>query len=204
MAAKRRHVMTPARKAALRKAQLAAAKSRRRYMLTKNKGHAPKEANRGTGLSGLKKNTIPYVRVNKRSQTTGFNAGTIIPGTGKRIVIGGYSRIENTHRHNALDGMVDGFVSKIAPRGSKARKVMDYLTKNVNVTSPAVRARLGKAEVRLGTSRGAGPTIIVRRGRHKISQRGSMTAIKRYDTQGRKLHAKRQGRPRAQRRNSRG
>lgn len=202
--AKRRHVMTPARKAALRKAQMAAVRSRRQYRLSKNHGHAPKAKNRGIGLVGLKKNTIPYVRVNKRSQTTGFNAGTIIPGTGKRIVIGGYSRLENTHRHNSLDMMLGNIGNSIAPRGTKTRKVMDYFKRNVTVTNPAVRARLGGAEVRLGTSRGAGPTIIVRRGRHKISQNASIKSIKRYDTQARKINARRQGKPRPQRRRANG
>ena len=203
MAAKRVHVMTPRRRAALRKAQIAAAKSRKRYRMTRNKGRAPKAFNRGQGFMGLAKNTIPYVRVNKRSQTTGFNAGTIIPGTGKRVVIGGYSRLENTHRHNALDTMLGNFASKIAPKNSRTRTVMNYFKKNVSVTNPALRARVGGAEVRLGTSRGAGPTIIVRRGRHSVSQNGSMKAIKRFDTQARKLKARRASKPRRQRRNSR-
>jgi len=204
MAAKRKHVMTPARQAALKKAQAAAVRSRRRYRLSKNRGHAPKTVNRGEGFVGLKKNLVPYVRVNKRSQTGGFNVGTIIPGTGKRVVFGGYTRVENTHRHNSLDMMLDNITSKVAPRGSRQRAVMGYFKKNVTVTNPAVRARLGGAEVRLGTSRGAGPTIIVRRGKHKVSQNASMKSIKRYDTQARKLHARRAGKPRAQRRRANG
>lgn len=203
MAAKRVHVMTPARKAALKKAQAAAIRSRRRYRLSKNRGHAPKASNRGIGVSGLKKNFTPYVRANKRSQTTGFNVGTIIPGTGKRIVFGGYSRVENTHRHNSLDMMIDRATSSIAPKGSRQRNAMKFLKKNVAVSNPAIRAKIGGAEVRLGTSRGAGPTIIVRRGRHKVSENASRKSIKRYDTQARKIHGRKRGKPRAQRRNSR-
>ena len=200
MAAKRRHVMTPARTAALRKARLASIRSRKRMRLARNKGRAPKRANRGEGVSGLKKNFIPYVRVNKRSQTGGFNVGTILPGTNKRIVIGGYTRFENTNKKNFIDTALGNVGAKVAPKGSKQRSIVDYFKKNVSVTNPAVRATFGNAQVRLGTSRSAGPTIIVRRGRHKVSQNGSRKAIKRYDTQARKLNARRTSKPRPQRR----
>lgn len=201
---KRRHVMTPARKIALRKAQLAAVKAKRRAHMARNKGHAPKPANRGIGVKGLKQNFIPYVRANKRSQTGGFNVGTIIPGTNKRIVVGGYTRIENTRKSNFLDTALGSAGSKAAPRGSRQRKAIDFFKKNVTVTNPAVRANLGKAEVRLGTSRGAGATVIVRRGKHKNSQIASMRAIKRYDTHARKLHARKTSKPRPQRRKANG
>lgn len=201
--AKRVHVMTPARKAALRKAQLAAYRSKKRAKLARNRGRAPKAANRGIGLAGLKKNTIPYVRVNKRSQTTGFNAGTIIPGTHKRIVIGGYSRIENTNRANAFDAMMVGLTNKVTPKNSRRGKIFGFFKQNVKVSKPAVRASLGGAEARLSTSRGAGTTLVIRRGRHKISQVASSRAINRYDTHARKLHARRRKKPRAQRRNRR-
>lgn len=204
MAAKRRHVMTPARKAALRKAQMAAVRAKRRAHLARNKGHAPKPENRGIGIKGVKQNFVPYVRANKRSQTGGFNVGTIIPGTRKRIVVGGYTRLENTHKHNFLDTALGSVSSKVAPRNSNRRKVMDFFKKNVTVTNPALRASIGKAEVRMGTSRGAGTTIVVRRGRHKVSQNASMKAIKRYDTHARKLNAKRAGKPRPQRRRANG
>lgn len=200
--ARKPHVMTPARKAALAKARMAAIRAKRRRHLSRNRGHAPKPANRGVGVSGLVKNAVPYVRANKRSQTSGFNAGTIIPGTNKRIVIGGYTRIENTTRHSAIDTVLGSIGSKIAPRNSRVRKIADFFKKNVGVTNPAVRARLGGAEVRLGTSRGAGPTIIVRRGKHKTSQIASMRSIKRYDAAAKKLHAKKKKKARPQRRRS--
>lgn len=200
--AKRPHVMTPARKAALAKARMAAIRAKRRRHLSRNRGHAPKPANRGIGISGLAKNTVPYVRANKRSQTSGFNAGTIIPGTNKRIVIGGYTRIENTTRHSHIDTILGQVGAKIAPKNSRTRKIADFFRKNVKVTNPAARATLGGAEVRLGTSRGAGPTIIVRRGRHKISQNASMRSIKRFDTHAKKLHARKKKKARPQRRRS--
>lgn len=204
MAAKRRHVMTPARIAALRKAQLASVKSRKRTRLSRNRGRAPKRANRGEGLGGLRKNFIPYVRVNKRSQTGGFNVGTIIPGTNKRIVFGGYSRFENTNKKNFIDVALGNIGSKVAPRNSRTRGIFDYFKKNVTVTNPALRAKIGGAEARISTSRGAGPTIVLRRGRHKVSKQASIKSIKRYDTYARKLNARRTSKPRQQRRRSKG
>lgn len=198
--AKRPHVMTPARWAALRKAQAASVRSRKRARLARNRGRAPKRANRGEGFSGLKKNLVPYVRANKRSQTAGFNVGTIIPGTNKRIVFGGYSRFENTNKKNFIDTAIGNVGKKVAPKGSKARSVLDYFKKNVTVTNPALRTTFGKAEARISTSRGAGPTLVIRRGRHKISQEASRKAIKRYDTYARKLHARKKSKPRPQRR----
>lgn len=202
--AKRRHVMTPARKIAIRKAQLASVKARKRRRLARNRGKAPKRANRGEGLVGLKRNFVPYARANKRSQTAGFNVGTIIPGTNKRIVFGGYSRFENTNKKNIIDSTISNVVKKIAPKNSRTEKVFGFFKKNVSINNPAVRASIGNAQVRLGTSRGAGPTLIIRRGRHKISQHASARAIKRYDMQARKLNSKRRGKPRKQRRNSNG
>lgn len=200
--AKRVHVMTPARIAALRKAQRASVNAKKRNRLTRNRGRAPKRANRGEGFSGLAKNAIPYVRVNKRSQTSGFNAGTIIPGTNKRIVIGAYTRFENTNRKNFLDTALGKIGSRVAPRNSTQRSLMNYFKKNITVTNPALRARIGGAEARISTSRGAGPTIVVRRGRHKVSTEASRKAIKRYDMYARKLNTKRQGKARKQRRNA--
>lgn len=197
--AKRRHVMTPARQAALKKAQAASAASRHLRAMNKNHGKAPSKKARGIGTAGLKKNTIPYIRVNKRSQTVGVNAGTII-SPNKRIAVGAYARLENINKKGPLDQSLKHAGLAIAPKGSRRRKVNNYLKKNVTVSNPAVRAAIGGAEVRLGTSRGAGPTVILRRGRHKVSRQGSYKAIKRYDTHARKLHAKKQGKPRPQRR----
>src|ERR1044071_218260 len=90
------YVFTPARAASLAKARKARRrKSKRLY------GSNP--VTRGVGKSGLARNTVPYLRANKRSQTGGFNAGTILPGTGKRIVFGGYVRVENVNRKGAID-----------------------------------------------------------------------------------------------------
>lgn len=198
--ARRPYVLTPARRAAILKAQKASVAAAKRRRASRNRGRAPLAVNRGIGVKGIRKNTVPYVRANKRSQTLGANAGTIIPGTGKRLVIGGYARLENTSKKNAVDNALRGIGNSIFPRGTTRGRAKKYFRENVTVTNPAVRAKMGGAEVRLGTSRGSGPTVILRRGRHKVSQNASRKAIKRYDTHARKLNAKRQGKPRPQRR----
>ncbi len=195
---------SPAQLAALAKARRVAARNRAMRAANKNKGKAPSRKNRGQGRKGFKANFIPYARVNKRSQTIGYNAGTYIPGTNKRIVTGQYVRLENATKNNAIDRAFAHATKAVLPHGTRRRRVRDYLKKNVFITNPAVRAAIGGAEVRLGTSRGAGPTIILRRGRHKTSETASRKAIKRYDTHARKLHAKKESKPRPQRRGKKG
>lgn len=181
----------------IKKAHEANKRRHHRVSLSKNHGKAPSRLNRGLGVSGLKKNVIPYIRVNKHSQTTGVNSGTIIPFTKKRIVMGGYVRVENTTKKNAFDKFVSQTADKLAPRGSKAGKVRNYWNRNISISNPAVRAAIGGAEVRLATSRGAGPTVVLRRGAHKTSRHASYKSIKRYDTQMRKIQAQRSAKKRA-------
>ena len=155
---------------------------------------------RGVGVKGLKQNTVPYVRANKRSQTVGVNAGTILPGTNKRIVIGGYARIESTTRETAVDRALKAKVAVIAPSGSRRGRVAGALRKNLDIKNPAVRASAGGAQVRLGTSRGAGPTVIVRRGKHRTVQSKSKAGVQKYDARMASIAGKRAKAPRAQRR----
>ena len=197
---------TPGQWAAIRKAQAASVRARRKIRLAnpKNRGRAPKRVNRGIGVAGAKRNFTPYIRVNKRSQTIGYNTGTIIKGTNRRIVTGKYVRIETTTKKTPLDTALGNVMKKVAPQGTKRGYTRDYFKKNVVVTNPAIRAVVGRnAEVRLGTSRKAGPTIIVRRGKHKISEQAAKRAIRRYDTNARKLNSKKKvSKPRPQRRNA--
>jgi len=175
------YVFTPARAAALRKAQAASAVSRRRSGIRSNRRIYGQTKNRPTGIKGLKRNTIPYVRANKRSQTVGFNAGTIIPGSKKRIVFGAYARLENTTRKNAVDRALKKATYKYAPKGTGRAKVAGYLKQNVHATAPKVRVNIGGAETRLGTSRGAGPTVIIRKGKHKAPVNKTVTGLKTYN-----------------------
>lgn len=151
--------------------------------------------NTGVTIKGVKLpiHFVPYVRVNKRSQTIGHNTGTkVIPRTGgRRIVTGGYFRVESTKKKTAVDRFVDKSSAKIFPGGTRRGKAVAYARKNFSVSSPAVRGSVGNAQVRLGTSRGAGPTIIVRRGKHKTAQPKSQSGVNKYNTQVGKVAGKR-------------
>jgi len=148
---------------------------------------------RGVGVKGLKANFTPYTRVNKRSQTIGVNTGTLIPKTHKRIAVGAYARLENTRNKTAADRFVDKHVKKVLPGHTKRGKVAGYLRKNVALSTPAVRATAKGHQVRLGTSRGAGPTVIVRRGKHKTAIAKSQKGIDKYDKRIRTISAQRAG-----------
>lgn len=158
---------------------------------------AASRQNRGVGLSGLKKNLIPYARVSKKSATIGVNTGTFLPGTNKRIVVGQYARLESVNKSGKVDQAAKSVYGKIAPKGSRRALIGNHIRKNAKLDNPAIRystpgtgSREG-VQVRLGTSRKAGPTLIVRRGSHKPAIAGSKLAVKRYDQKTRKRAAKR-------------
>lgn len=136
---------------------------------------------RGSGVKGLKANFTPYARVNKRSQTAGFNAGTLIPGTHRRVVVGSYARLESTRNKTAVDRAVVKGVKKAFPAGTKRGRAQAYVSKNISISAPLVRGSVKGHQVRLGTSRGAGPTVIVRRGKHKTDPLKSAVGINKYN-----------------------
>jgi len=195
---------SPAQKAALAKAQRAAwaanrgrKKSHAKAKRNVNRRHYSSDANkRGKGVKGVKKNLTPYARINKHSQTAGVNSGTIIPGTGKRVAFGAYIRLENTNRSNALDATAKAIGKRVARKGTKPGAVRQWWNKNVTIDNPGVRADVGGAQVRLGTSRGSGATIIVRKGSHKTYQKKSQMGIKKYNTRTRTIRKQRRGRRR--------
>jgi hypothetical protein len=191
--ARKGYVFTPARKAALRKAQLASARKRRG---TGRKRYSSDPVKRGVGAHGLAKNFTPYARINKRSQTVGFNTGTIIPFSGKRVAFGNYVRFESTNRNK---NPVDKAVRKFSRRGTKPGAVRQWLGNNVEVKNPAVRVTLPHSQARLGTSRGAGPTLILRARRHQTPFRKSRGGVRRFDRRMRAVAGKRV-KTRAQRR----
>src|SRR4029077_9660855 len=119
---------------------------------------------RGKGLSGLKRNTVPYTRINKRGSTIGVNAGTIIPGTRKRIVLGGYGRIETMNKHTAVDRAIAGRKARLIPRATKRARVAgrahSFLSAHGLTKNPALRVNIAGSQAQLGTSRMGGPTVI--------------------------------------------
>lgn len=147
---------------------------------------------RGSGISGLRRNTVPYVRVNKRGSTVGINTGTKIPSSSLRVALGGYARVESAGGKTAVDRFVDKAVDRVFPKGKKRGKAVAYLrktTKFVHRGIPGIRGSYGGVQARIGTSRRAGPTLIVRRGKQKskvpphnpMSSAASRKAIHQYD-----------------------
>lgn len=161
---------------------------------------------RGVGLTGLKKNLIPYARVSKRSATVGANTGTFIPFTDKRIAFGSYLRFETVKKITALDKLAKSAWDSVAPKGSSRALVGEHLRKNVKIDNPAIRystpgtgSREG-VQFRLGTSRKSGPTLIVRRGSHKRTRNESKSGIKKYDKRMKTLTGTKVSKPRPTRR----
>jgi hypothetical protein len=156
---------------------------------------------RGSGVPGLKRNTVPYLRVNKRSGTVGVNAGTIV-GPDSRIVLGGYARVERIKRVTPVDKALERTLSSkyVAPWGTKRGKAAKWLSKNVHVTNPGTRITAGKVQARIGTSRKAGPTLVLRRGKHPIKQSKSAKGIRMYDDRMRTIARRKAHKERPQRR----
>lgn len=175
------YVFTPARQAALRKAQAASAANRRARGIRNSRRIYGQTKNRPTGVKGLRSTFTPYARANKRSQTLGYNAGTIIPGTKKRIALGAYVRLENTTRKTAVDRTLNKAAYKYLGKNTKRSKAAGYIKKNVKVGAPNVRVKIGGAQTRIGTSRNAGPTVIVRRGTHKAPVNKSYSGVRKYE-----------------------
>ena len=166
---------------------------------------AASRQDRGVGIGGLRKNFIPYARISRRSATIGANTGTFIPGTDKRIVFGNYARIENVRRTKG-ESALSKFAQRIAPKGTKRAAVAEHIRKNAKVSNPAIRystpgtgSREG-VQARLGTSRKAGPTLIVRRGSHKRTRGQSKAGIAQYDQRMRSISGKKVSKPRPTRR----
>ncbi|AZS12554.1 head maturation protease [Mycobacterium phage DrLupo] len=144
---------------------------------------------RGKGVKGFKANFVPYGRVNKRSQTVGFNAGTVVTKR-KRVVVGAYARIESTTKHTTADKIAGKAASKVLPTTTRRGRAARAFKRNFSVNNPALRATIGGSQARLSTSRGAGPTIVVRRGKHKTPQAKSAAGVQQYDNRMRAIAGK--------------
>lgn len=153
---------------------------------TKVKASKPRKA---TGSVNRNSGFVPYARVNKRSQTAGFNRGAKITKH-HRLVVGGYARIESTRRNTATDKVAGKLAGRVIPAHTRRGKVARAFKNNFSVNNPALRATRGKYQARLSTSRGAGPTVVIRRGKHKTSKAKSAAGIKAYDTRMRAISGK--------------
>jgi hypothetical protein len=161
--------------------------SSRAYGLYKHK-NAHK---RGVGLVGLKKNTVPYARLSTAGTTVGFNAGTILPGSRRRVVFGAYGRIEHEDMYARQKIASNVLISKslagtIANRlmggGATGRRATQYMTRAQRaiirqgpkgLTEVLAGKRMdvagGRVQARFTSTRKYNPTVTVRRGRHKVS-----------------------------------
>lgn len=104
-----KHVMTAARRAALRKAQLASAAKRhaKAQAMGARKKPAVSVGRRGfrtTSTSAFQ----PNVRLSRRSQTLSTHFGVKIPKTNRRLVAGGYVRVENISKRSSIVDQVIG------------------------------------------------------------------------------------------------
>ena len=167
---------------------------------------ASSRQDRGVGVGGLKKNFIPHARISKKSVTVGFNTGAFVPGSNKRVVIGNYARIESVNKKGSLDKAASKVLKKLAPERSKRGAVVRHIKQNAKLDNPAIRysspgtASREGIQARLGTSRKAGPTIIVRRGTHKRTKAESKSGIKSYNKSMRTIQGKKVSQPRPTRR----
>jgi hypothetical protein len=147
---------------------------------------------RGVGISGLKRNTVPYARFSTSGTTLGFNAGTIIPGFHRRIVFGGYGRVEHEDMYarqkvasnvllaRSMGGtVVRRFFGGQAGLAPQMNKYMSRAQKAAVRQGPKGLAEVlagkrmdingGKLQARFTSTRKYNPTITIRRGRHKVS-----------------------------------
>lgn len=147
-------------------------------------GRTGKNNKSGFTIKQTKVAVVPYARASLRSQTIGANAGFDVPGlrTKRRVSFGGYVRVERRQAsmvenriRNNYNGAVNKLVSKLSPN-SKAdpfvKKAVQYVARE------QVNKRLGRqfrvigtdsSFARLGTSRYGLPSVVVRKGRSRVS-----------------------------------
>lgn len=200
------YVFTPKRRVALSRAQAKSAMMKRlraRIRNSKTGGKKPSKGFKAGGVGHLRTNFTPYARVNQRSLTIGANTGAGIPFSNRRVSMGSFFRIENKDRSKPLNEAISRTADRYVKPGSGAAKVRKFFGDNVRIDSPVVRGKFGSVEARATTSRGGGPTLVVRRGKHKTPLHQTKAGVVEYDRRMRVLFDKRkrkQYRPRAERR----
>lgn len=162
---------------------------------------------------------VPYARGSLRSGTVGVNAGTgLTPKT--RISFGGYVRLERTQTGKlekkiaqTHETTVNAIVSKISP----SRKMDPFVREAIRQVSRAqINKRIGgqirvpgtdSAHARFGTSRYGLPSVVVRKGRSRVSAAKRSNGIGEFNDRMRDLQAgrkvKKTARPQRRRKESR-
>lgn len=147
----------------------------------------------GRWTAGKKIAAVPYARASLRSQTVGINAGTNL--TRKyRVSVGGYARIERRQAtlvesaiRNTNDRAVKGLVNKISPSEkldplveAGVRKAQQRIIRKVT----GGQHNIGRnASARVGTSRVGLPSVVIRKGSHKVSDKSRNAGIDKYKAQ---------------------
>lgn len=162
---------------------------------------------------------VPYARGSLRSGTVGVNAGT--PLTSKaRLSFGGYVRLEKTQTGKlekkiaqTHETTVNAIVKKISP----SRKMDPFVRESIRQVSRAqINKRIGgqvripgtdTAHARVGTSRYGLPSVVIRKGRSRVSSGKRNDGIADFNDRMRNLQAgrkvKKTARPQRRRKEAR-
>lgn len=200
------YVFTPKRQAALAIAQAKSARLKRAKAKAAkpNSGKKMSAGYKAGGVKHLRKNFVPYTRINQRSVTVGANTGAGIPFSNKRVSMGSYFRIENKNKRKPLNEFITRTADKFVKPGTRAHALRQFASESIKVDSPVVRMKFGPVETQTSTSRASGPTVVIRRGQRKVRLAETKAGVAEYDRRMRVLFGqkkrRKQHKPRPERR----
>lgn len=140
----------------------------------------------------LKPASVPYARVSPHSATAGWNGG-INASKKYRVQAGFHVRVERrgkTEIQKKIEAKDNAFIGSIVNKITKDEKLKPHVEKAVRrarmkIVNKAVGGQYnlpgGKASGRLTTSMGGLPSITVRKGKSRVSQRARGDAIADYN-----------------------
>jgi hypothetical protein len=144
----------------------------------------------GRWTAGRRIAAVPYARASLRSQTAGINAGANITRN-YRVSVGGYARIERRTSNkvesaltSANNKVIEGVAKKLAPDARLEPLVESGVRKAQRIAIRKVTGgqhQVGQnATVRVGTTRTGLPSVVVRKGSHRVSDKKRNAGIDRY------------------------
>ncbi len=146
----------------------------------------------GRWTAGRKVAAVPYARASLRSQTVGLNAGTNLTRN-YRVSIGGYARIErrsSSQVESAIRNTNDKAINRITKKLSPSEKLEPLVEAGVRKAQQRAFRKvlggqhdLGKGvSARVGTSRLGLPSVVLRKGTHKVGDKKRNAGIDRYNS----------------------
>lgn len=136
---------------------------------------------------------VPYARGSLRSGTVGVNAGTNVSSKA-RVSFGGYVRLERTQTSKlekkiaqTHETTVNAIVKKISPNEKMDPAIRSAIRQ---VSRAQINKRIGgqvrvpgtqSAQARLGTSRYGLPSVVVRKGRSRVSTKDRRSGINEFN-----------------------